>query len=166
VHILETAHSIIGSPRPVSATGNIFTYMGNKPCNTACGWPDWDYKTYTVEDFACGMIRFDNGAMLTIEASFATHIEKDVWNVQVFGEHGGANWESGDIFRDQCGYMMNMKPAFIPKVDNFEYKMRHFVEVCRDGRKNECPMEHGLMVQKMLDGVYASAAKGREVTIE
>ena len=31
---------------------------------------------------------------------------------------------------------------------------------------NESPGEHGLMVQKMLDGVYESAEKGREVVIE
>jgi predicted dehydrogenase len=166
VHIIESAHSIIGSPRPVSATGNTFTYIGNKPSEVSSMWPNWDHKTYTVEDFAAGMIRFDTGALLTIEASFATHIEKDVWNIQVFGEKGGANWETSQIFTDHGGYMMNMTPGFVPKWDHFEYKMRHFVEVCRDGRKNECPAEHGLMVQKMLDGVYASAEKGREVPIE
>ena len=36
------------------------------------------------------MIRFDTGTMLTIEASFVAHIEKDVWNIQVMGEKGGA----------------------------------------------------------------------------
>jgi hypothetical protein len=40
------------------------------------------------------------------------------------------------------------------------------VEVCRDGRKNESPGEHGLLVQKMLDGVYLSSAAGKEVRIE
>jgi predicted dehydrogenase len=114
---------------------------------------------------AAGMIRFDTGTLLTIEASFVAHIERDVWNVTIMGEKGGANWESSHIFTDHNGYMMNMSPSYIGKWDHFEYKMRHFVEVCRDGRANECPPEHGLMVQKMLDGVYASAELGREVTI-
>ncbi len=166
VHIMETAHYMIGSPRPITATGNTFTFMGNKPSEVVSQWPNWDHKTYTVEDFAAGMIRFDSGALLTIEASFVTHIEKDVFNIQIFGEKGGANWETSQIFTDHGGYMMNLSPGFLPKVDQFEYKMRHFVEVCRDGRKNECPGEHGLMVQKMLDGVYASAEAGKEVTIE
>jgi predicted dehydrogenase len=43
--------------------------------------------------------------------------------------------------------------------------MRHFVEVCRDGRKNESPGEHGLMIQQILDGVYESAKKGRAISI-
>jgi predicted dehydrogenase len=62
--------------------------------------------------------------------------------------------------------MMNITPGFVPKWDPFEYKMRHFVEVCQGKRENESPGEHGLLVQKMLDGVYASAEHGREVTLD
>lgn len=166
VHILETAHYLMGSPDPVSVTGNTWTYMGNKPSDVRSVWPNWDYKTYTVEDLAAGMIRFKNGAILTIEASFVAHIEKDVFNVNVMGEKAGANWEDSQIFADQNGYMLDMKPGYLAKWDHFEYKMKHFVEVCRDGRTNESPGEHGLLVQKMLDGVYESAAAGKEVTLD
>jgi predicted dehydrogenase len=166
VHILETAHYIMGSPRPVSVTGNTWTYFGNKASTVASAWPNWDYQTYTVEDLAVGMIRFENGTMLTIESSFVAHIEKDIFNIQIMGESGGAMWDASQLFADHGGYMMNMTPAFVPRIDPFEYKMKHFVEVCRDGRKNEAPAEHGLMVQKMLDGVYESAQKGREITVE
>jgi predicted dehydrogenase len=43
--------------------------------------------------------------------------------------------------------------------------MRHFVDVCLYGRRCEAPAEHGLMVQKMLDGIYASSEAGKEVKI-
>jgi len=33
-------------------------------------------------------------------------------------------------------------------------------------KETMAPGEHGLMVQKMLDGIYESAAKGREVRIK
>jgi predicted dehydrogenase len=68
VHVMEMAHFMMGSPKPVSASGNTYTYLGNKPMQAQCGWPNWDYKTYTVEDLAVGLIRFDNGATLSIEA--------------------------------------------------------------------------------------------------
>lgn len=165
VHIIEASHNIIGNPKPVSATGNTFTYIGDKPSEVASQWPGWDYKTFTVEDLAVGMIRFDTGAMLTIESSFSAHIEKDVFNIQIMGEKGGAIWDGSQIFTDTNGYMLNATPGFVPKYDYWEYKMRHFVEVVRDGRTNEAPAEHGVMVQKMLDGVYASAAAGKEVEI-
>ena len=166
VHILEASHNIIGSPKPVSATGNTFTYIGDKPSEVVSQWPNWDYKTYTVEDLAVGMIRFDTGTMLTLESSFCAHIEKDVFNIQIMGEKGGAMWESSSIYTDHNGYMVNASTAALPNYDYWEYKMRHFVEVARDGRTNEAPPEHGVMVQKMLDGIYASADAGKEVTID
>lgn len=166
VHILETAHYMIGSPRPVTASGGAWTYMGNKPSEVASVWPGWDYQTYNVEDLACAMIRFDTGAILVIESSFVAHIEKDIFNVTLMGEKGGAVWDTSQIFTDHGGYQMNMTPGWLGKWDVFEYKMKHFVDVCREGRQNEAPGEHGLLVQKMLDGVYASAEKGREMTIE
>ena len=165
VHILDTAHSLMGNPKPVTATGNTFTWMGNKPSEVKSQWPNWDYKTYTVEDFAAGMIRFDSGAMLTLESSFCTHIKEDIFDIQFFGEKGGIIWSTSETFTDFGGYMLNAEPAFQPNWDMWDYKLRHFVEVMRDGRVNECPVEHGVMVQKMLSGIYESAEKGREVEI-
>lgn len=166
VHVIEMAHYAMGSPKPISASGNTWTYLGNKPMEAACGWPNWDYKTYTVEDLAVGLIRFENGATLSIEASFAAHIEKDVWNFTMMGEKGGANWENAQIFHDQNGYMFNSTPAFTAKGDVFELKMKHFVDVCRDGRDNISDGKAGMMVQQMLDGVYASAESGKEVIFD
>jgi predicted dehydrogenase len=166
VHVMEMAHYVLGSPKPVAASGNTWTYLGNKPMEALTGWANWDYKTYTVEDLAVGLIRFENGAMLSIEASFAAHIEKDVWNFTLMGEKGGASWDPCEIYKDEHGYMFNEKPHYVGGGDIFDAKMRHFVEVCRDGGTNISSGEHGLMVQKMLDGVYGSAAKGGEVKID
>ncbi|MBN8217168.1 MAG: Gfo/Idh/MocA family oxidoreductase [Spirochaetes bacterium] len=166
VHASEMAHYVMGCPKPVSATGNAWTYMGNKPSEVVSQWPNWDHKTYTVEDLAVGMVRFDNGAMMTIESSFCTHIEKDIWNFQILGEKGGATFDPLMVFKDEHGYMWNEAPGFIPGDDQFALKMKHFVEVCRDGRTNESSGEHGLAVQQWLEGIYLSAEKGREVKID
>ncbi|MFM7188207.1 MAG: Gfo/Idh/MocA family protein [Armatimonadota bacterium] len=165
VHILDTAYSLIGNPTPVTCTGNTFTWHGNKASDVKSVWPNWDWETYTVEDLAVGMIRFDNGTMLTLESSFVAHIKEDVFDIQIMGEKGGIIWSTSETFSDINTYMMNGKPEFIPTWDMWEYKMRHFVEVVRDDRENECPIEHGFMVMKMLSGIYASAAEGKEVAL-
>src|SRR5947207_3404947 len=134
VHCLEMAHYAIGSPQPVTASGNTWTFYGNKPTDTLVPWPNWDHKTYTVEDMAAGMIRFDNGSLLTIEASFVAHIEKDIWTFQVMGEKGGATWDPCEVYLDQDGYMFNLSPGYLPPSGwevLFEKKMKHFIEVCR-----------------------------------
>jgi predicted dehydrogenase len=165
VHCLEMAHFMIGTPQPTSASGNTWTYHGNKPQTAKSMWPNWDYKSYTVEDLAVGQVRFANGIMLSIEASFVAHIPKDIWNVTIMGTNGGANWESSEIYTDVNDYLMNLTPGWLPTNDNFLEKMKHFVEVCKGQRQNESSGEHGLMIQKILDALYTSAAEGKEVTI-
>ncbi|MEK7414213.1 MAG: Gfo/Idh/MocA family oxidoreductase [Planctomycetota bacterium] len=173
VHCAEMAHFMMGSPKPISANGACWTYMGDKPMKAACMWPNWDYKTYTVEDLAVGNVRFANGAMMSIEASFCAHIEKDIWNVTIMGEKGGATWETGMVHKDQDGYMWNMTPAHLNKagpegdwthVQNL--KMKNFIECIRDKKPDIADGEHGVMVQQILDGIYASAKAGKEVKIK
>ena len=166
VHILEVTHYVMGSPKPVAAFGNTWTYMGDKKSDVKSSWPNWDYKTYNVEDLAVGMIRFENGAILTVESSFVAHIEKDIWTFNIMGEKAGASWEPAAIYKDDNNYMTNQVPGFLPNVDHFEAKMRNFVDHVHYDKPTLAPAEHGLMVQKMLDGIYESSAKGCEVKID
>jgi len=166
VHILDMSLFIMGMPQPVAASGNCYTYIGDKQSKVSSMWENWDYKTYTVEDLACGFVRFKGGATLSIEASFAAHIEKDVFATTIMGTKGGVY--VGDdgvrVFTDQDGKMVNITPAFVPNVDAFGLKMKSWIEAIR-GAKNPSPGEDGLTVQKVLDGIYESTKKGREVTI-
>ena len=147
--------------------------MGNKPSSVASMWPGWDYKTYTVEDMAVGQIRFANGAILQIEASFVAHIEKDVWNFTLMGEKGGCAWNNGTdspaVYTDRAGHMTNYSPTFLGDgsfATLFDYKLRNFVDACLYNKPLEAPGEAGLAVQKILDGVYRSAEAGKEVKID
>ncbi len=169
VHILEVTHFTMGSPRPVAASGNTWTFMGNKKSDVVSMWPNWDHKTYTVEDMAVGQIRFENGSILTIESSFVAHMEKDVFNFSIMGEKAGCTWDPPTIFRDDTGYMVNVTPGYLSPSgfgDHFQLKMRNFVEHVLYDKPTLAPAEDGLAVQKMLDGIYQAAEKGHEVRID
>ncbi|MBI5095913.1 MAG: Gfo/Idh/MocA family oxidoreductase [Candidatus Hydrogenedentes bacterium] len=170
VHCIEMAHYFMGSPKPVAASGNIWTYMGNKPSKVVSGWPNWDYKTYTVEDLAIGQIRFNTGAILQIEASFVAHIEKDIWNFSFMGTKGGGQWDPPMTFTDRADTMINSSPFFVGDQASFDalfpMKLRNWIDACTKNTPLEAPGEAGLAVQKMLDGVYRSAAAKKEVVIK
>ena len=165
VHVIEMAHYIMGSPRPVAATGNTWTFLGDKPSDVASMWPNWDWKTYTVEDLAIGHIRFENGAVLQIEASFAAHIKEDIWNFSLIGDKGGCQWDPPMIFTDRAGTMLNSSPAYVGTQTDFpalfKVKLRNFVDACLHDAPMQAPAEAGLAVQKILDGVYRSAGRGK-----
>lgn len=168
VHVIEMAHFFMGSPKPVAVTGNCWTYMGNKPSEigTNCSWPNWDYKTYTVEDLAVGHVRFDNGMVMQIESSFAAHIDKDEWRFTAFGDKGGCCWDPLEIYTDMDGAMVHVKPdCIVPNWNSswiylFSRKLQNWVDGCLKGTPLRASGEAGLAVQKILDGVYASAENG------
>ncbi|MDE0038321.1 MAG: Gfo/Idh/MocA family oxidoreductase [Gammaproteobacteria bacterium] len=170
VHALEMTHYAMGSPQPVSATADMFTYIGDKPSDRVeSAWKGWDHKTYTVEDLAVGRIRFANGAVAHIEAAFAAHIEKDDWNFELMGDEGGASWNPPRIFTDEHGHMVDKSPGWLANAafDNmFTRKMNNFVDHCLYDKPTLAPGEDGLAVQRMLDGLYRSAENGgREVDL-
>lgn len=168
VHVMEMAHYIMGSPRPVAAAGNIWTYLGDKPGDVASRWPNWDHKTYNVEDLAVGQIRFANGAVMQVEASFAAHIAQDVWNFSFMGTRGGGSWDPPTIHTDSSGTMMNMSPAFLPNGDFADLivaKLRNFIDACLYDTPLMSPGESGVAIQSMIDGIYRAADRGHEVVI-
>jgi predicted dehydrogenase len=170
VHVIEMAHFVMGSPEPVAAAGNTWTYLGDKKSDVVSQWPNWDYKTYTVEDLAIGQIRFDNGAILQIEASFAAHVKEDVWNFSMIGDKGGCQWDPPMLFTDRAGTMVNQSPAYVGTKSDFPYlftrKMRNWVDACLHDAPLAAPGEAGLAVQKILDAVYRAAEAGKEVAIK
>jgi len=166
VHIMETAHYLMGKPQPVAASGNCYTYIGDKKSDIESSWSDWDYKTYTVEDLAIGMIRFANGATMLVESSFCAHIEGNVFDITLMGEKGGAKWGSSKIFTDWNGTMVNMEANYVPNDSHWDHKMSDWIESIRTGKKPICPGEDGLAIQKMLDGIYKSAEAGKEIAIK
>ncbi|MEM8781426.1 MAG: Gfo/Idh/MocA family oxidoreductase [Planctomycetota bacterium] len=174
VHALEMCHFTMGSPKPVAATGMTDTYLGNSEASSKvhADWAGWDWETYTVEDLAVGSIRFDNGAVIHIESSFAAHHEHvgTTMDFQVMGTQGGAKWSTSELFNDANGYMMNSQPAYLPKhgwTDYFRKKLGNFIDHLRTGSPMGAPAEHGLMLQQMLEAIYASAERGgQEVLID
>lgn len=170
VHVIEAAYEFMGCPKPVAASANIWTYLGDKPSTTRSSMPGWDWKTYTVEDLAIGQIRFENGAIMQVESAFACHMkESNVANFTAMGTKGGCNWEDAEIYTDLNDLMVNAKPVFIgpqPGVNAFVYKLQDWVNGCLKGTELGASGYDGLAVQKILDGLYRSAAAGREVTIK
>src|SRR5687768_7206080 len=46
VHILEAAHYLMGTPRPLTATANTFCHIGDKPCAVEAPWGPWDHASF------------------------------------------------------------------------------------------------------------------------
>jgi len=165
VHILDLTLFLMGHPKPITCSGQAFTKIGNTPGHVGV-WGPWDYKNYTVEDYAAGFVRLENGASLVIESSFAANIGEDRFTSALLGTKGGAETSPLKIFGEQHGTLLDITPVHVPKVSSYEGEVRGFYDAIQNDTEPPVTGEQALNVMKILDGIYTSSETGREVVIE
>lgn len=165
VHILDFTMYLLGNPKPIAASGKTYTNIGKEPGHVG-NLGDWDYKNYTVEDYAAGFVRLDNGASLVIESSFAANIEEDKFTTTFLGTKGGAQTGPLKIFGEQHGVLTNMTPVGMKQPGIYEAEIREFYDAIRDDTEVPVTGEQALNVIKIIDGIYRSSDAGKEVTID
>jgi predicted dehydrogenase len=74
VHLLDATLHVLGFPKPVSVTGQTYQKFGKRK-DVLGLMGQWDYKNFTVEDFAAAFVRFENGTTMVLESSFVANIE-------------------------------------------------------------------------------------------
>ncbi|HTQ10686.1 MAG TPA: Gfo/Idh/MocA family oxidoreductase, partial [Fimbriimonadaceae bacterium] len=89
VHILDFTLFLMGYPKPVSASGKTWDTLGKDP-DLWNGMGDYDRGKFTVEDFAVGLIKFANGATVTLESSFMGNMGGNPFQTQLYGTKAGA----------------------------------------------------------------------------
>jgi predicted dehydrogenase len=125
---------------------------------------------YDVEDLGVAMIRLDSGAVLMLEASWATMIKcKEEMNTMVFGTKGSFEQKNIDYKVVEFKFINETKNQIVevsPKIKkNGGSAQQHFVDCILDDKAPEVSAEHGLQIMKILDAIYKSSRLGREVKI-
>lgn len=165
VHILDFTMYLLGNPKPIAASGKTYTNIGKEPGHVG-NLGEWDWKNYTVEDYAAGFVRLDNGASLVIESSFAANIKEDKFTTTFLGTKGGAQTGPLEIYGEQHGVLTNMTPTGMKQANIYEGEVRAFYDAIRDDTEVPVTGEQALNVIKIIDGIYRSSDAGKEVTID
>lgn len=161
VHIIDLAMYLMGNPKPVTVSGCTYSKF-----------PHTSYSKTDVEDLAMGFIRFENGACLQIEFSWASNIEYDQMFVELRGTKSGSRM-SGidrkfDVFTEECGTNITIKPA----IDDYncpphhEQNIRHFIDVIEGKADPDFTPQQGVNMVKILEAIYKSAELGHEIALD
>ena len=164
VHMLDMALWLMDFPKPVTASGVTDRKFGHKS-GVIGTWGQWDPKQFEVEDFAVAFVRFEDGATLSLEASFASNIERPLMNVWLLGTEGGCDVRQTKVFTEEAGTLWDRSPYGLPKVRNYHVELAAFVDALLQKKPVPVPGEQAVITQKILDAIYASAEKGKEVVI-
>lgn len=171
VHALDFTLHLMGYPKPVSAFGKTWDTLGKTP-DLFNYWGDYDRAKFTVEDFAVGMIKFDNGAVVSLESSFMANLEGDPFQTQFFGTKAGAVVKPyGDepikIYTEVNRQLFDIKPANVPHVESAHTaEIQAFVDAILNDKPSPVPGENGLVLNAIFDAIYSSSVSGHEELID
>ena len=174
VHVIDLCWYLMGKPKPVSISANTYHKLGNRSNIKYVSFykaADYDPNQNDVEDLANAIIRFENGASLMIDVSYTLHAPKDETAVKLYGTKGGLEIEPElKMVTEQHDTMLNIFPQTdSPKLDvkqAFAAEIDHFIQCCQTGQTPISSLDDGIEIMKMLNGIYKSAEKGREITLQ
>ena len=165
VHALDSVWYLMGTPRPISVSAQVyrnFEHLVRAP-------------VFDVEDSAYAFIRFENGAVVHLETSWAANLPDDIPmgevfgresnNSIVFGTKGTIRLKPLTLFEDQAGALTTVPIAPPDEADSFELQLRNFLDAISGRAEAINNAEQAVELMEMLDAIYASSSLGREVPI-
>jgi predicted dehydrogenase len=164
VHVLDLALWFMGGPEPVEVSAQVSAHFGKRSEYAAARNNGWDPAKFDVDDFAAAFIRFQSGATLNLQASWASHIERDTEYVRVLGLDAGAITDPPTIYSLRGGQKVD-EALDIPRMPGWEETVAHFLAVVDGAATPRVRPEEAIRVQRILAAAYESAALGRAVSL-
>lgn len=165
IHALDSAWFLMGTPRPLSVTAQVFRNFEHLV----------QVPVFDVEDAAYAFIRFENGAAVQLEASWAGNLPDDIPprevfgrelnNCTIYGTRATIRLKPLTLFEDEAGTVVDrpLKPR--EKGDSFALQMENFLAAILDKTEPTNNARQAVYLMEMLDAIYHSSSIGREVPI-
>ncbi len=166
VHVIDLTWYLMGKPKPITVSAAAYSKIGDYKTKGVSRWVafDTDDLVFNTEDSAHGFIRFENGASMTFDVSWAINGKDIPTYSQIFGTKAGANLSPLTVYGEEVDYLVDVSPT-VGKENPFDNEIRHFIDCVKEGKEPISTAQDGLLVQKILNGIYESAKLGREIVL-
>ena len=165
VHALDSAWYLMGTPRPISVTAQVFRNFAHLV----------DVPLFDVEDAAFAFIRFENGAGVQLEACWAGNLTdeipprppfgRELNNTIVYGTKATVRLKPLTLFSDDAGALIDRPLTPRDEGDPFELQMKNFLDAISGAAAPINDAQQAVYLMEMLDAIYFSSSSGREVPI-
>ena len=167
VHALDRALFLMGEFEAAAVSGQTYAKFGPRGKGDGnWGKGEIDLKAkFDVDDLSVALIKLKSGRTVLLESSWAAHMpQNDEFSSHIFGTEAAIMLNPLRLMRSSPeGYITEQLKPSTPLVN--ENRMVHFIDVLLGKAKPYVKPAESLAVQKILDGIYQSAATGREVRI-
>lgn len=175
-HSLDLTLYVMNNYKPKYAVGTVYHKLNNQT-QTANAWGDWDPDKFTVEDSAFGFVVMENGATISVDASWALNCA-DIGEAQtmICGTKAGADMPN-DLKLRINGVNNGTQYITVPDfasggVDFFEgagcntppiLEAKTFLNAIRKKEQLVVLPEQAIVVTRILEAIYESAKTGKPV---
>lgn len=169
VHMIDLALYLMGNPKPVSVYGSTYAEFGPKKRGIGnWGTPDWN-GTFDVEDLATALIKMDNGSTLSLEVSWAAHMEtSNNPFIHLMGSEGGAflDGNKAKVFTEQFDQTIDLELP-LPENDagSRSRLSEHFITSILENKQPITDVMSGFTNNLILDAIYESSRTGNEIKL-
>ena len=166
VHAIDRTWYLMDRPTPVSVSAETSYHIGDFKTKGIHRWTPFEQGkgVFDTEDSATVFFRFEGGKTMMAEIAWAIN-GPEVATTQLFGSKAGCSFDPLTIYaEDEAGYLTDIQPK-VARNDYFVEEIKHFIDCIHTGKTPISPMSDAVTIQKMLDGIYRSAAAHKEVEI-
>ena len=167
---LDMVLNSIGYPKPLTVSGYKSDFFGKSPSYE-------HHDVFGVDDFAAGFIRLEGGIILDFRIAWAMNLDTPGDTI-IMGTKGSLRIPSTECWNGSIGGPLKIYhdvagekvETVIPEkdndVDNFDKKIRSFIDAVKYGLPAPVPSSQIIYNQAIIDGIVRSAREGKEVTVD
>ena len=188
-HALDITLWCMNNYKPVSVMGSVFEKLGHSELATQGNmFGPWDPKTYEVEDSAFGFVKFENGATVFLESSWAINMKDSreaactlcgtKAGAEIVGAMSGGGASSGreyDLVVNGTyhGQLVEQRLSEEGEIAFFsgesaepkDLECKQWLECILNDTEPVVKPEQAFVVTQILDAIYESARTGKEVIL-
>ena len=185
VHLIDALFWIVGNPKVEAVSGSAYTKIAGKGEDVLINIAEsgaydglftprpYDYREFSVEEFATGFMRLQGGMSVNFKFSWAINLPTTNLDMVICGDKGGISLNNEMLYRNVGKYQAETKLKWF---DNGKYKgvpfeqHRYMYENIMDTLAGKAEYlitkEQNLEVTKAIECFYKSAELGREVHVK
>ena len=167
VHVIDLCVWLMGCPKPVAVSGKVYRMFGDREDLVNGAWGrGYPPEEFDVEDYATAFVRFEKGVTMAVEVSWVANIPHDVHGVAVLGDKAGISTNPVAVSSYEEGALTNTTLEWVAKEDGHRREIRHFTQCVEQNKPVRVQPEESLRIQKIIDAVYESSKRNKEILIK
>lgn len=146
-------------------------WLMNFPQVSSVSCKNFYHFTKNVEDTSISFIKFKDGSLINLEVSWSLATDKDNFYLNVFGTKGSTSINPLNVIKKIDNQIIDLSPSNSDNPTNLFKKsyineLKSFIGAVKDLNPVLSPGEESLKRLKIIEAMYLSSNKNKEIEIE